>query len=411
MLEGLGFKNLVNRNVPAADAPAAVPRTPGADSGAPTDRDPATGRRIINGRVEDAPAGAPAPSTSPLVRPSSYAVPSGVPAADSADSGYTGVMKTLQGDRAKAIAMMESGQRTPETVLTAGEYAKKNREEEDALLKAQGLPTSAESLKERLANLATAGREARNNRDVDRWMAAAQGFFAMAGGKSQYAMQNMAEGLNIGVKELRAVEQDYRKIDQLQKDKAELLKEAARQEARGDVAKGQTLRKEAEDRNGKIADIKLRTGAHLLETFDRAAATATTAEGNRQTRADNAAARAQAAEIAAQERRDRAAEVAAGKTEQKERDRSLKLQELYQKARFQDPATKTLAGLESEIAGMGPRDTLKPKDQQKYDEKVATRDATAQRIHTNAVGVAKNEYSDDADLLNSAARIIKTGKQ
>jgi hypothetical protein len=303
MLEGLGLKNLVNRNAPAAEAP--VPA------------DPTRGVEIQQQHtLSDDRSGAPAPSTSPLVsRPSGYAAPSGAPAADSADSGYTGTMKTLAGDRAKAIAMMESGQRTPETVLTAGEYARKNREEEDALLKAQGLLTSAESMKERLANLATAGREARNNRDVDRWMAAAQGFFAMAGGKSQYAMQNMADGLNIGVKELRAVEQDYRKIDQLQKDKAELLKEAARQEVRGDLAKGQTLRKEAEDRNGKIADIQLRTGAHLLETFDRAAATATTAEAMRQTRADNAALRAQQGAIAAQQSRERAAELEAGRTE------------------------------------------------------------------------------------------------
>ena len=258
-----------------------------------------------------APPAAAAPTAAPTAAPRAPAYgPAVAEKGEPEDSGYAKVMKTIAGDRAKAITMMESGQRTPETVLTAREYARKNREEEDAFLKAQGLLTPAESLKERLANLATAGREARNNRDVDRWMAAAQGFFAMAGGKSQYAMQNMAEGLNMGVKELRAVEQDYRKIDQLQKDKAELLKEATRQEARGDFAKGEVLRKEAEERNKGIADIKLKTGANLLETFDRAAATATTAEGNRQQRADAAAGRQSVATMYEQGRTDKAKEAA-----------------------------------------------------------------------------------------------------
>jgi hypothetical protein len=128
-------------------------------------------------------------------------------------------------------------------------------------------------------------------------------------------MQNMAEGLNIGVKELRAVEQDYRKIDQLQKDKAELLKEAARQEVRGDLAKGAASKEKAEERNGKIADIKLRIGERLTEAADRAIVTAQTAEAMRQTRADNAALRAQQGAIAAQQSRERAVEIAADRKE------------------------------------------------------------------------------------------------
>jgi len=233
------------------------------------------------------PPPSPAPATNVGIRTPSPTAP----AAESEDSGYTNIMNTLKGDRAKAIAMMESGVRSPETVLTAEEYAKRNLGEQNAYLKARGLPTAEESMKERIDNLATASKEARNNRDADRWMAAAQGFFAMAGGKSQYAMQNMAEGLGMGTKELRAVEQDYRKVDQLLKDKTELLKEATRQEARGDFAKGEVSRKEAEERNKGIADIKLKIGAHLLETFDRTAATATAAEGIRSSRADAAAGR------------------------------------------------------------------------------------------------------------------------
>jgi len=233
------------------------------------------------------------PARPTMIPPPGASSPGGPAAAEgqSEDSGYTKIMNTLKGDRARAIAMMESGVRSPETVLTAEEYAKRNLGEQNAYLKARNLPTAEESMKERIDNLATASKEARNNRDADRWMAAAQGFFAMAGGKSQYAMQNMAEGLGMGTKELRAVEQDYRKVDQLLKDKTELLKEATRQEARGDFAKGEVSRKEAEERNKGIADIKLKIGASLLETFDRTAATATAAEGVRSSRADAAAGR------------------------------------------------------------------------------------------------------------------------
>ena len=214
-------------------------------------------------------------------------------------------MKTLEGNADEGLKLLKSGIRTSETPKTAGEYAALNTEQENAFLRAQGLPTAKESMKKRLDSLAAAGKEARNNRDVDRWMAVAQGFFAMAGGKSQYAMQNMAEGLNMGVKELRSVEQEYRKIDQLQKDKAALLEEAIRQEARGDFAKGNALRKEAEDRKDKIEASNLVVAERLLHYSGDAMGRAISAKGLRDTRKDAAAGRIQAAGIAAQERKDK----------------------------------------------------------------------------------------------------------
>lgn len=155
-------------------------------------------------------------------------------------------------------------------------------------------------------------------------------------------MQNMAEGLNIGVKELRAVEQDYRKIDQLQKDKAELLKEAARQEVRGDLAKGAASKEKAEERNGKIADIKLRIGERLTEAADRAIVTAQGAEAMRQTRADAAAAMAQRGAIAGAESRER-----------KDIAHDLKQDQNRQRAFEKDFAIPTLQALQQRITSLG----------------------------------------------------------
>ena len=383
-----GVNNPAAAPAPAAPVPADAPQTSGADSGAPTDRDPATGRRIINGRVEDAPAGAPAPSTSPLApRPSGYAAPSGAPAVDSADSDHTKLMATLQGNIDEGRALLKKGIQPREVNKTAGEHAADLREQDNAYLKARGLPTAEESMKERLDNLATAGREARNNRDVDRWMAAAQGFFAMAGGKSQYAMQNMAEGLNIGVKELRAVEQDYRKIDQLQKDKAELLKEATRQEARGDFAKGDALRKEIDDRNAKIDATNLTVAERLLHYSGDAMGRAIAAKSANDARKAADAARAQAAEIAATGRQDLLNERKESRIERDTQNRS----QLYLNAVRTHPlnlGNKALPTLEADLMRSDPKTAKEKEAHNKLEAQVKTMRKTvhedAQRISRNA---------------------------
>jgi hypothetical protein len=391
--------------------PTPVPQTSGADFAAPTDRDPATGRRIINGRVEDAPAGAPAPSTSPLApRPSSYAAPSGAPAVDSADSDHTKLMKTLQGRADEGEALLRKSIRTPETLKTAEEYAALSREQENASLKARNLPTVEESLKERLDNLATAGREARNNRDVDRWMAVAQGFFAMAGGKSQYAMQNMAEGLNIGVKELRAVEQDYRKIDQLQKDKAELLKEATRQEARGDFAKGQTLRKEAEDRRDKIEASNLVVAERLMHYSGDAMGRAIAAKSADDTKKAAAALRAQAAADAAQDRQYRFNIDQQNRTDRFNKAREDKRDKLELDYRKTDVDYKSHVALSNQLSTMGLREDLKPEQQKIYDGLVTKYNNVGTAIDTRARTFADKRIKEDSSLQADADNIIKGKK-
>jgi hypothetical protein len=55
--------------------------------------------------------------------------------------------------------------------------------------------------------------QARQDRNVNLWMSAANGFFAMAGGMSPYAMKNFADGLGVGTKQATVALNDYRNID------------------------------------------------------------------------------------------------------------------------------------------------------------------------------------------------------
>jgi hypothetical protein len=320
-------------------------------------------------------------------------------------------MKTLEGNYAEGLALLKKGIQPREVNKTAGEHAAALREQDNAYLKARGLPTAEESMKERIDNLATAGKEARNNRDVDRWMAVAQGFFAMAGGKSQYAMQNMAEGLNMGVKELRAVEQDYRKVDQLQKDKAELLKEATRQEARGDFAKGDALRKEIDDRNTKIDATNLTIGERMTAHAGTAMRDAISAKAATDARKDTELTRRQIAAESSAERAARAAQIEQGRTDRAKEIAAQKRTDSYRLAIKEDPAFKGLQEKESAIAGMGPRESLKPEQQRDYDKAVTTRDALQAQISKRARAIAIRETQEDMGLQAAADSIMRGGKK
>jgi len=70
-------------------------------------------------------------------------------------------------------------------------------------------------MKERLAEIKEQAQQAVKDRDSDRWLAAANGFFAMAAGTSPYALKNFAEGAGVAVKDLMAVNKDYRKTQDL----------------------------------------------------------------------------------------------------------------------------------------------------------------------------------------------------
>ena len=128
---------------------------------------------------------------------------------------------------------------TPEAIKARQETAR-----ETALTKA-GL--DKEPFKARINELTSQAQQAREDRDTDRLLALAQGFFTMGAGKSQYAMQNFAEGLGMTAKELRGVEADYRKGEKARKDAIIAAKEAHRAEVLGynDKAEAEYTRQQA----------------------------------------------------------------------------------------------------------------------------------------------------------------------
>ena len=98
------------------------------------------------------------------------------------------------------------------------------------------------------ANLTAQVAQAKNDRNVNLWMSAAQGFFAMAGGMSPYAMKNFADGAGIGTKQATAAFQEY------QKDQSEINK-AKRELGKLEFTNKNISAKEEEDRGLKYQSI------------------------------------------------------------------------------------------------------------------------------------------------------------
>ena len=172
-------------------------------------------------------------------------------------------MNRLLAQEALGSRLLASNVRNTKPVNTVEEEARLGKIGEDAYLKAQGMPTSADSMKQRIDKLTNEATQARKDRDVDRWMAVAQGFFAMGAGTSRYALQNFATGLGIGTTEFKNVEKDYRKGVQLRADRTDLLGEAARLEARNDYAGARIRVKDADKVNEDIKKTNIEIGKAL----------------------------------------------------------------------------------------------------------------------------------------------------
>lgn len=93
------------------------------------------------------------------------------------------------------------------------------------------------------------GERLRGESDKDRWLALAMGGFAVAAGKSPYAIQNFGEGLGLAAKEISAVNKEMRAAER-ERQKAE------RAELAADRAAEHGKIKEAE--NFRMEGIKLR---------------------------------------------------------------------------------------------------------------------------------------------------------
>jgi hypothetical protein len=310
-----------------------LPNAPvGALTGAPPTGAPPTGAPPTGAPPAAAPAAAPAavPVNNPRVIAKATGNPDAAipPAADP----YTSQINMLKKQSDDAGKMITDATRARETVSTSQQYANQDIADQNAFLKAHGMPTAGESLNDKVKRLSDQGAQARKDKDVDRWMAAAQGFFAMGAGQSRYALQNISTGLGVGTKELQTIEKDYRKGEQLRADKTELLNEAARQETLGNYDKGVRLRKEAQDRNDKLDDNQIKIGMHLQNNANTVMGHAIAQHGIAEAKlsadkarllssADAAAARKQIADNALEVKKDELA-----RREAQDRDNKLRYQ-------------------------------------------------------------------------------------
>jgi hypothetical protein len=181
----------------------------------------------------------------------------------------------------------------PETVVEdQAAIMARQKKARDTELKAQGLPSEQDSFNSRVSTLKQQGETARKDRDVDRWMAVAQGFFAMGAGQSRYALQNISKGLGITTTELSAVEKDYRKGELFRSDKEDTIRERQRALARGDLAAAETLHQKqlelAEKESGAKATVASNLLSHTAQVF-----------GYNQAARENKLTRVQTAQIAA----------------------------------------------------------------------------------------------------------------
>ena len=229
-------------------------------------------REIELGRntPSDNQSNASAPPLAP--RPSGYAAP----AADSGDAAATSAIADvrrsitdLKTRGTAALDALDKGEIDPATgqpipKKTFADIVASQNEERKKALTAAGLPEQGH--KERITELVGQASQARNDRDVDRWMAVAQGFFAMAGGKSQYAMQNMAEGLGVGVKQLQASEKEYRVGEKARLESIATLKQAQRAEELGHIKEATASYEKYQELVQKDRDAKRKSAEHLLTT-------------------------------------------------------------------------------------------------------------------------------------------------
>lgn len=113
------------------------------------------------------------------------------------------------------------------------------------------------------------GKEARNLN-----LALVNAGLAIAGGKSQYALQNIAEGAQVGTKQYMAGLDKLEEAAKERRRQAATIEEARRAEARGDWKEAQQLRKEAFDaqvgiQKAKIEGVSKITGDTIKTATDR----------------------------------------------------------------------------------------------------------------------------------------------
>jgi len=265
----------------ARTSPLSVPAAPAA--AAPTAAAPGSAPVVAPG---SAPGSAPGNRLGITNQtPSARADHAAAPTTEAGDQILEGLLEERRDAKGKLREITPAA-----PVKTAEEYLKIDEEGRANALKRAGV--SAESPKDRIAALTNQATEARANRDQDRWLAAAAGFFAMGAGKSQYALQNMSVGLGVTTAQLKDVEKDYRKGEEARKDRIELIKEAQRQEVLGNYDRAEKTRDRALGREADEKKFKQTAYATLLDHVDRTIATYTATKSSDLIRKEMAAGRA-----------------------------------------------------------------------------------------------------------------------
>lgn len=202
------------------DARSAPPAAPGAGKG--------KGKGAAGPRKEEAPPPAP---PSPFV---------------------PGEKGDLAAELTKYKALFPDVAREYDTLKTETEAGYKKLAEERERTKPKD--KAYEGLEKLLAKEegAAKGKEARNLN-----MALVNAGLAIAGGKSQYALQNIAEGAQVGTKQYMAGLEKLEEAAKERRRQAATIEEARRAEARGDWKEAQQLNKEAFEAGTGIQRLKI----------------------------------------------------------------------------------------------------------------------------------------------------------
>jgi hypothetical protein len=138
---------------------------------------------------------------------------------------------TLQRDMEQSIYDRYNSMVKP-VALSRDQLIARDKDTKAKILKDQGIEDV--TYKQRINELTNSATQAKKDRDTDRLLSAAEGFFAAAAGTSPWAMQNFAKGAGITTKSLLAAEQEYRKGEKTRLDSIASMKQAQRAEAIGD---------------------------------------------------------------------------------------------------------------------------------------------------------------------------------
>jgi hypothetical protein len=209
---------------------------------------------------EAAPAKAPMPTQSPesdwpTAAPTDKTPPRKKVQADSTGSGATGSASGAASGTtgASGDVKLPSSQDYIDKFLTRSkEFAPPNArtiqqiaDEQAAARKAAGVEGEANEAYKK--SLEEEGKAAVGEKDRAFWMSVALAGATAAGGKSQYAAQNIADGLGVGLKDYQSATNDLKKAEKERQKAIAAIEEARRAEKRGDVDKTIAARDKEKD--------------------------------------------------------------------------------------------------------------------------------------------------------------------